>query len=212
MKLYGYWRSSSSWRVRIALNLKGLKYEQATVHLVRNGGEQHSDAYQAKNPLEQVPCLELGDGTILTQSVAIVEYLDELHPTPPLFPGDSLRRARTRELIEISNSAIQPMHNLATLLAVEKLGATRPGWAGPHISRGLAAMERIVARTAKTFAMGDLPSAADAVIVPQLYAARRFEVDLAPFPTLQRVEGNCIAVDAFRLAHPDQQPDAPKDN
>ncbi len=212
MKLYGYWRSSSSWRVRIALNLKGLAYENVPVHLVRDGGEQHTPEYVAKNPMHQVPCLELGDGSRLTQSVAIIEYLEETHPTAPLLPAEPMLRAYARELMEISNSAIQPMHNLATLLAVEQLGTGRKSWAAPFIQRGLKAMEERVSRIAKTFATGDAPTVADIAIVPQLYSARRFGVDVAAYPTLQRIEGNCIAVDAFRSAHPDQQPDAPKDN
>lgn len=215
LTLYGYWRSSSAWRVRIALNLKGIAYRSQSVHLVRDGGEQHRDEFAAKNPLHQVPVLEFEgpEGSVrLTQSVAIIEWLEEQQPKPRLLPESPLLRARARELMEICNSGIQPMHNLSTLLAVEGLGSTRVAWAGPRIAKGLTSAEAIVAEVAEQFAVGALPSAADAFIVPQLFAARRFEVDLGPFPTLRRIEASCMAVDAFRKAHPDQQPDAPKDN
>lgn len=204
MKLYGYWRSSSSWRVRIALNLKGVEYEYVPVHLVRDGGEQHHPEYVAKNALHQVPTLE-HDGVVLTQSMAMVEWLDEIAPEPRLFPGDAQDRARIRELCEISNSAIQPMHNLSVLLAVEALGAVRAEWARPHIERGLAAMEE---RVSVPFAAGADLSAADVFIVPQLGAARRFGVDVERFVKLIRIESNCKTLPAFERAHPDQQPDA----
>lgn len=204
MKLYGYWRSSSSWRVRIALNLKEVDYEYVPVHLLRDGGEQHRPGYVAKNPLHEVPTLE-HEGAFLTQSMAIIEWLDEYAPEPTLFGGDALNRARIREICEISNAAIQPMHNLSMILAVEALGVPRGDWTRPRIERGLGAMEE---RVRGPYALGQSLSAADVFIVPQLGAARRFDVDLAPYPKLVEIESRCETLPAFQRAHPKAQSDA----
>lgn len=207
MKLYGYWRSSASWRVRIALAYKGLSYEYVPVHLVKDGGQQHGEAHRARNPMEQVPVLEV-DGRLLTQSLAIIEWLEETWPQPALLPKDPFLRMRARQLAEIPNSGIQPLQNLSILQEIEKLGGDKQAWGARWNRRGLAAMEAIARETAGRFLVGDEPTVADVCLVPQLYAARRFGVDPAEFPTLLRVEAACAELPAFRQAHADVQPDA----
>lgn len=208
MKLYGYWRSSASWRVRIALNLKGLGYEYVPVHLVRDGGEQHGADHQARNPMRQVPVLEVEGGRLISQSLAILEYLEEVHPEPALLPADPLLRAKVRQLAETMNSGIQPLHNLAVLQHVQSLGMDSKAWGAHWVNRGLQALEAVVAESAGRFCVGDQPTFADACLVPQLYAARRFDADLSLAPTLLRVEEACAALEAFQKAHADNQPDA----
>lgn len=212
MKLYGYWRSSSSWRVRIALEWKCVAYENHPVHLVRDGGEQHKDDYRAKNPLEQVPLLELegGAGPVrLTQSVAIIEYLEERFPKPPLLPEQAELRARAREVTEIINSGIQPFQNTGTLNELRARGVgDGKAWAAHFITKGLDALEARLAPTAGKYCIDDAVSLADIFLVPQLYSARRFGVDLDPYPTLCRIEKACEELEAFRRAHPSAQPDA----
>ena len=212
MKLYNYWRSSASWRVRIALNYKGLSYEYAPIHIVDH--QQDAPEYKAKNPMAQVPTLELsyGERTIrLGQSLAIIEFLDEQHPMPRLFPSDPFLRARCRQLAEIVNAGIQPFQNLPALAYVrDELGGDDRAFAKRWNARGLEALEKLVPETASTFCIGDQPSVADLCLVPQIYSARRFEVDLASFPTLLRIEAACNEHPAFIAAHPDRQPDAPR--
>jgi maleylpyruvate isomerase len=210
VKLFGYWRSSSAYRVRIALAYKGLNYENVPVHLVRGGGEQHLPEFAGKNPMQQVPLLELDDpdGPFrLSQSMAIIEYLDERFPEPPLLPADPKLRARARELAELVNAGIQPLQNLSVLAEV---AASMDGkaFAKTFNERGLAALETLAATSAGKFLVGDDVSIADVFLVPQLYAARRFRVELEPFPTLLRVEKELVHFPAFRAAHPDRQPDA----
>lgn len=209
MKLYSYWRSSCSWRVRIALNLKGLSYEYEAVHLVRGGGEQHAEAYRRLNPLRQVPTLVTGDGTAITQSLAILEYLEETHPAPPLLPEGALARARVRQLAEVVNAGIQPVQNASVLKQLEAMGQDKQAWAASFIARGLAALEAMARETAGAYLVGDAVSFADCCLVPQLYNARRWGVELTPYPTLTRVEATCQELEAFEAAHPDRQPDAP---
>jgi maleylpyruvate isomerase len=206
MKLYNYWRSSASWRVRIALAHKGLAYEYVPVHIVKE--EQHSDAYRAMNPMTQVPTLELDDGRRLAQSLAIVEYLEETHPEPPLLPRDPYLRARARQLAEIVNAGIQPFQNLPTISAIGKLGGDAREFVRGFIKRGLDALEASAAPDAGRFLVGDAVTLADLCLVPQLNAARRFELDVAAWPLLARVEAECGKLDAFIAAHADRQPDA----
>lgn len=211
MKLYGYWRSSATWRVRIGLNLKGLVYDYQSVHLVKDGGEQKTDTHRARNPLAQVPVLEVEhDGRLvyLSQSLAILQWLDEVYPAPAILPADAFARARVRQLAEVVNAWIQPLQNLDTLARVEALGGDRNVWARSVIHDGLTALESTVADTAGQFLVGDSPTLADICLVPQLYNARRYGADVAPFPTLLRVEAACTALPAFQAAHPDVQPDA----
>ncbi|HVX94381.1 MAG TPA: maleylacetoacetate isomerase [Polyangia bacterium] len=216
MKLYTYWRSTSAWRVRIALAWKGLPYEAVPVHLLEGGGRQHEAAFRALNASEQVPVLELDEDASdgrplrLAQSMAILEYLEERHPTPPLLPTRPWMRARARQLAEIVNSGIQPLQNLYTQQRLKEAGADADAWNRHFIARGLAALDQAAAETAQTFLVGDALSFADVYLVPQLYNARRFGVELAPYPTLTRAEAACAALPAFQAAHPDAQPDAPK--
>jgi maleylpyruvate isomerase len=215
VKLYTFWRSTSTWRVRIALAWKGLPHEVVPVSLLDGGGQQHADAFRALNASAQVPVLVLdehgpdGAPRLLSQSMAILEYLEERHPTPPLLPADVWLRARARQLAQICVSGIQPLHNLTTLDRVKESGADEGAWVRHFIARGLASLERTAAETAATFLVGDAPSFADVCLVPQLYAARRYSVDVTPFPTLARVEAACAALPAFQSAHADAQPDAP---
>ena len=211
MKLYSYWRSSCSWRVRIALNLKGLAYTYEAVHLLKDGGQQNSEAYRALNPMRTVPTLEFEEGggvRRLSQSIAILEYLEERYRTPALLPADPLLRARARMLAEMVNSGIQPLQNLSVLQFVKnELKGDDKVFAAHWNARGLAAFEAAVKDTAGTYCLGETVTFADICLVPQLYGARRYGVDLAPYPTLTRIEAACEKLPAFQAAHPDRQPD-----
>lgn len=216
LTLYGYWRSSSSYRVRAALELKGLAYRYEAVHLLDDGGHQHRESYQALNPMRVVPTLVVErhpEHHVVTQSVAICELLGELFPETPLLPTAPFERAQVRALVEVVNSGIQPIANLAVLrhLARElKLDeSARNAWIQHWISRGLEGLERMLAASARSFAVGDTPTLADCFIVPQLYNARRYALDLSPYPRLQHIEASCLALPAFQRALPERQPDAP---
>ncbi len=212
MRLYNYWRSSASWRVRIALAWKKVPYEYRAVHLVKEGGEQYRPEYKAMNPASQVPLLELDDGRTIAQSMAIVEYLEERYPTPSLLAGDAWRRARIRQLAEVVNSGIQPFQNMPATLGYVKdvLKGDETAWVRHFVTRGLGFLEKTAVETAGTFLVGDEPTLADVFMVPQLYAARRFSVPVEPFSTLLRIEAACNDLPAFAEAHPDRQPDAPR--
>lgn len=212
MKLHNYWRSSASWRVRIALNLKGVAYEYAPVNLIADGGQQHGDAYRALNPMAQVPTLEFEESGVtrrLTQSLAIIEYLEERFPSPPLLPRDAYARGRARALAELVNSGIQPLQNLEPQRYVrEELHGDAKAWTTHFIGRGMRALEALASETAGRFLVGDEVTVADLCLVPQMFAARRFGVDPATLPTLARVEAACNALPAFEAARPERQPDA----
>jgi maleylpyruvate isomerase len=212
MKLYGYWRSSCSWRVRIGLNWKKQAFSYVPVHLLKDGGQQKAEAYTSLNPMQSVPLLEVEDGgrvLHIAQSMAILEYLEERWPEPPLLPKDRIARARVRHAAEIINSGIQPFQNTAVQKRVKhELHGDEKAWARHFIAHGLRALEPLLQTTAKRYAVGDQVTLADCFLVPQLYHARRYEVDLAPFPTLTRVEAACSALPAFQAAHADLQPDA----
>jgi maleylpyruvate isomerase len=210
VKLVSYWRSSSAWRARIGLNVKGIDYELVVVHLLRGGGEQNRPEFSETNPMGQVPVLE-HDGPNgpfrLTQSMAILEYLDELVPEPPLLPQTPELRARARELAEIVNSGVQPFQNLRFLRELKGLGADSLPITQRYIQTGLAALERHAQVGAGRYLVGDALSLADLYLVPQLYTARRFGVEVTPYPTLLGVEAACEALSAFQRAHPNAQPD-----
>ena len=209
IRLRGYWRSSSSWRVRIMLGLKGLAWEHVGVHLLE--GDHRSEAHRALNPLEQVPVLEWeedGERHVLTQSLAMASYLDARVPEPPLLPPAPLDRARVWELAEIVNSGIQPHQNSRTLKRIDALGGDRVAWAREAVAFGLAALEARARATAGRYLYGDAVSLADVCLAPQLFGARRFGVELAALPTLTRVEAACLELEAFQRAVPEKQPDA----
>jgi len=211
VRLFGYWRSSATWRVRIALHLKGVPFEVVPVHLVRAGGEQRAAEHRARNPLGQVPVLEVvvdGRPALLTQSLAILDFLEAVWPAPALFPKDPLARARALALAEVVNSGIQPLQNLGVGRRVEALGGDAAVWNREVIGEGLAALEAMAASTAGRFLVGDAVSVADCCLVPQLYNARRLGVDLASMPTLCRVEAACSELEAFARARPEVQVDA----
>lgn len=212
LRLFNYWRSSASQRVRIGLHLKSLDFEYLVVNIVKQ--EQFADVYRARNPIAQMPTLEIteDDGTVrsVTQSLAILEYLDERFPLTPLLPKDPYLRARTRSLSEIVNSGIQPMQNLATAKRLEELGVAAKDWAPGFIASGLAAYARAATDVAGQFSVGDSPTIADCCLIPQIHAARRFNVALDELTLLTDIEARCLALPAFVKAAPDQQPDAVK--
>ena len=212
MKLYGYWRSSATYRVRIALNLKGLAYEYHPVNLLKD--EQKSAAYRAISPQALVPTFFADDGARLNQSLAIIEYLDETHPAPPLLPATPALRAKSRSIAMAIACEAQPFGNLRILNYLrDEVGfddARRTAFLNRFPGEALVAIEALLRETAGRFAVSDAPTIADACIVPQLYAARRFNVDLSACPTLVRIDAECAKLDAFAKAHPDAQPDAVK--
>ena len=211
MKLFNYWRSSASYRVRLALSFKELAYEYVAVNLVK--GEQHEGPHRARNPWGGVPVLEVeenGKTLQLPQSVAIVEYLEERYPQRPLFPQGAVERARVRAMVELVNSGIQPLHNLQVLSYVKDVAkGDSKAWAEHWIGKGLDALEAMAKDTAGTYLFGDAFSFADACLLPQLFGARRFAtVDPARLPTLIRVEAECLKHDYVQRARPENQPDA----
>jgi maleylpyruvate isomerase len=216
MKLYGYWRSSATWRVRIALAYKGLTYEYVPVNLRKGPGEQNTDDYRAINPMRQVPALEVdedeergGRRVRLMQSLAIVEYLEERWPAPPLLPAERLARARVRQIAEMFNAGIQPLQNTGVQLYLDDvLRVDSRSWVRHWVTRGLDAVERTVRETAGRFAVGDEVTVADLCIVPQLFFCRRFAIDESAYPTLVRIDATCAELPAFQRAHAERQPDA----
>ncbi len=212
--LYSYWRSSAAYRVRIALNLKGLPYEIRPVHLVNNGGEQHSPDYKALNPQELLPSL-VDQGQVFTQSMAIVEYLDETYPGQPLLPKEPAGRARVRALAQVVGCDVHPLGNLRVLqYLVAQFGldeSAKGVWSRHWITEGLSALESMLAGNVATgrFCHGDTPTLADVCLIPQVYNAVRWKLPLEDFPTIQRIHEACQALDAFRTAAPEVQPDAP---
>ena len=212
LKLYTYFRSSAAYRVRIALNLKGLPYESVPVHLLRDGGEQHAPDYAQLNPAELVPTLVDGEHA-LGQSLAIIEYLDEVHPSPLLLPGSALARARIRALAQSIACDMHPLNNLRVLqyLAREHQldEAAKAMWVRHWITLGFTALEaQLQHASTGLFCHGDTPTLADCCLVPQMFNARRFATPLESFPTLCRIEAACLALDAFQRAAPEAQADA----
>ena len=209
MKLHGYFRSSAAYRVRIALNLKGLQPAHLPHHLRK--GEQCAPAYLAINPQGLVPTLEDDAGTVLTQSLAIIEWLDEVHPNPPLLPEDPLRRAKVRAFALAIACDVHPVQNLKVLARLRQLGVAEENvteWAAWTNREGLAACEALIAHEPGPFCFGDQPSMADLCLVPQLANARRFGVDVSTYPRLLKAEAAAKEMKAFADAAPDKQPDA----
>ncbi len=213
MKLYGYWRSSAVYRVRIALNLKGLEVETVPVHLLRDGGEQHQSTYREINPQGLVPALEHGDG-VLSQSLAILEFLEERFPEPPLLPDDPVKRAQTRAIVQTIACDIHPLNNLrvqqylADSLNADK--AARDAWSAHWIAAGFAAIESILKNDqGGKFCIGNSPTMADVCLIPQVYNARRLNCDLQAYPIICDIEASCAKLEAFSRAAPEIQPDAP---
>jgi maleylacetoacetate isomerase len=207
MELYDYWRSSAAYRVRIALNLKGLEYAQIPIDL--RAGDQRDEGYLELNPQGLVPFLR--DGEVgLGQSLAIIEYLDERHPEPPLLPGEPVRRAEARAIALAIACDIHPLNNLRVLQYLERAlecdEAVRMAWYRHWIAEGLGALEAMLPKTAGAFCVGDRPTIADVCLVPQVYNARRYHCDLEPYPTIRRIDEQCRALDAFARALPDRQP------
>ena len=212
-KLFGYFRSSAAFRARIALNLKGLDYQNAIVHLTKNGGEQFAPEYRALNPQALVPVLQ-EDEVTLTQSLAIIEFLDETYPEPPFLPKLIAARARVRSLALMVACEIHPLNNLRVLRYLVndlKLSEDQKNqWYRHWVVTGLDPLESRLANDKATgeFCHGDMPGLADICLVPQLANARRFNIELGAFPTLVRIEQNCMALKAFQDAAPSAQPDA----
>ena len=208
MKLYGYWRSTTSYRVRIALHLKGLAFDTVPVDLL--AGAQRSDDYLALNPIGGVPSLMLDDGTVLTQSMAILEYLEAVHPAPALLPGDPVDSANVRAAACVIASDIHPVNNLKVVAAIKEMGHSQEEavqWMKDWMLRGLLAYQALLPGGTE-FSFGDTPSLADICLIPQLYNAHRWGTDLSALTRLTAIETRCLALPAFAAAHPNQQPDA----
>jgi maleylacetoacetate isomerase/maleylpyruvate isomerase len=209
VKLYTYFRSSAAFRVRIALNVKDLRYESLFVHLAK--GEHRRPEYAKVNPQGLLPTLELDDGIRLNQSLAIIEYLEDKHPRPPLLPSDAVGKARVRGLAELVACEIHPLNNLRVLQHLKRsLGQSEEqvnAWYRHWIADGLAKLEAQLDPKAN-FAYGDAPTMADCCLVPQIFNAKRYDCDLAPYPTTMRVFEQCMRLEAFDRAQPAKQPDA----
>ena len=216
IKLYSYWRSSAAFRVRIALNLKGLIYDILPVHLTDDGGAQHKAPFRNVNPQQLIPVLLDGE-RVIRQSMAIIEYLDEAYDGErKLLPATARERARVRGLAQIVACDIHPLNNLRVMQYLEKEFNTpqveRDRWTQHWMAEGFAAMESLLAENPSTglFCEGDEPTMADICLVPQVYNAQRWSVDMSPFPTVQRIAAECMKMDAFERARPEKQPDAPR--
>ena len=213
--LYGFWRSSCSWRVRIALEYKELPYNSLSIHLQRDGGQQFTPEHKHRNQMAQVPVLKVGEidtgDVYISQSLAIMEYLEERYPEPSIFPEGLNSKTRARQIAEIINSGIQPLQNSSTIRAISALGHDKKEWARSWIQQGLDNLEQMVQQMPKTkFLVCDTPTVADFCLVPQMYNARRFGCKISKWSELLRVEAKCLELSAFLNSHPDNQKDAEK--
>ena len=210
--LYSYWRSSCSWRVRCVLNYKNIPYTISPVHLIKDGGQQKSSEYKLKNPTEKVPCLEFkyeGKTTYLSESVAICEFLEEIFPEKSIFPTDPLLKAKVRMICLEIASGIQPLQNLSVMNKIESdFKGNKAEWSKFFISKGLEALEITLNETRGKFCVGDIPTLADAFLVPQIYSSRSFNVDFNVFPNILEIESNLKSIDSFDKARPENQIDA----
>ena len=210
MKLYSYFRSSAAYRVRIGLNLKRLAYDYVPVNLLR--AEQKSAGYLSRNPQGLVPALETDDGALIAQSMAILEWLEETHPTPALLPKNPVQRARVRSMALNIACDIHPLNNIAILNYLKRElaadDAQVSAWYGVWVRRGFDAVEKTLAETAGDFCFGDTPTLADCCLIPQVFNADRFEVPTSDYPHIRRIHDHCLTLDAFADAAPARQPDA----
>lgn len=213
--LHNYFRSSTSYRVRVALEIKGLPYEYKPVHLLQDGGEQNTPEYRSLNPVGGVPTLQHGE-RVISQSFSIVEYLDEAFPqTPALMPADPYLRAKVRQFCEIINADIHPLQNLKVMQYLEKQAhftvEQKNTWLNKWIVNGLTAAEKTLENFSGLYCFGDTVTAADAFLVPQLFSCKRFNIDITHFQLLSYINENCLKLEAFQKAHPYRQPDTPED-
>jgi maleylacetoacetate isomerase/maleylpyruvate isomerase len=209
LTLHSYWRATAPYRVRIALNLKGLPFDYAPVNLI--AGDQRGEGYRRLNPQGLTPALETGEGQVLTQSLAILEWLEEVHPVPPLLPADAVDRARVRAMAALVACDIHPLNNLRVQQQLTGMGVdadARLAWTQRWIEDGFRALEPMIAVYTEGFAFGAEPTIADCLLIPQVYSAERHEVTLTPYPAIAAVAARCDAHPAFQAAHPDRQPDA----
>lgn len=210
LKLYSYFRSSAAYRVRIALHWKQLNFETISVHLVKDGGQQHKDDYRRVNPMGHVPALD-HDGFLVAESMAIIDYLDRVFGDKALFPADPQQRALVIQICELINSGIQPLQNLKVNQLMEKeFGQTKEDcqrWNQHWIKNGLSSLERILEKTSGAHCVGNTVTAAEAFLVPQCFSARRFGVDTAQFPVVSKMELAVLSLEPFKKAHPEAQPD-----
>ncbi|MBT6326690.1 MAG: maleylacetoacetate isomerase [Bdellovibrionales bacterium] len=210
--LYNYFRSSCSWRVRIALALKNIDYEYKSIHLVKNGGEQHLDTYKDINSISQVPTLVI-DNKVFSQSIPIIEYLDELYPDTKILPSDKDIKFKSQEVANIVSTYIQPLQNLSTMQYLIKnfkiSDQQKMDWSRNWIQKGFESIEVLLSKHSKKFTVSDQVTISDLLIVPQVYNAKRFNVDLTKFPLINKVTQELLQLDAFKVSHPHNQPDCP---
>ena len=213
--LYNYFRSSTSYRTRIALYFKGVSFEYRPIHLLNNGGEQHTVDYQKLNPAREVPTL-VHNGHAIGQSMAIFIYLEALLPSPALFPTDPLSKAQVMQICEIVNSGLHPLTNLKVLQhltnSYQFTEEAKNNWISYWMKQGLTSLNQLVEKTKGRFAFADKLTAADMFVIPHLFTARRYNVDLQPYTALLDVEKNCVDLDCFKKSHPMVQPDTPSKN